>query len=165
MFGIRALIAKNYIDNLTEEVDKGNKEKLRLGEYPHQAPLGYLNAKDPITKKSIIIIDDKNKHLIQTIFNVYTTGQYSLKSIVQYVEDLKLTKDLPIGRCELKKSVMSRMLHNPFYVSKFMWQDKLYEGKHTPIVELDMWQTVQDVLNSKKLNTCQATLTDVVTRI
>lgn len=155
IFGIRALVAKNFIDNLTEEVDKGIKEKLRLGEYPHQAPLGYLNAKDPITKKSIIVIDEKNKTLVQTIFSVYATGQHSLKSIVQYVEDLKLTKDMPIGRCGLKKPVMSRMLHDVFYIGKFMWKGKLYEGKHTPIVDLKTWHAVQDVLSGKNINRCK----------
>jgi site-specific DNA recombinase len=133
----------------------GIKEKLRLGEYPHQAPLGYLNAKDPITKKSIIVIDEKNKQLVQTIFSVYATGQHSLKSIVQYVEDLKLTKDMPIGRCGLKKSVMSRMLHDPFYLGKFIWEGKLYEGKHASIVDLGIWQTVQDVLSGKNINRCK----------
>ncbi len=155
MHGIKTVMAKGFIDNLKEEVDKGIKEKLRLGEYPHQAPLGYLNAKDPITKKSIIVIDEKNKQLIQTIFSVYVTGQHSLKSIVHYVEDLKLTKDMPIGRCGLKKSVMSRMLHDVFYIGKFMWEGKIYDGKHAPLVDLETWQAVQDVLSGKNLNKCK----------
>jgi site-specific DNA recombinase len=155
MHGLKTVMAKGFIDNLKEEVDKGIKEKLRLGEYPHQAPLGYLNAKDPITKKSIIIIDEKNKQLVEAIFNAYASGQHSLKSIAQHVEDLKLTNNIPIGRCGLKKSVMSRMLHDPFYIGKFMWQGKLYDGKHVPLVSLETWQTVQDVLSGKNLNKCK----------
>ncbi len=53
------------------------------------------------------------------------------------VDDLKLTKGMPISPCILKKSVMSRMLHGPFYIGKFMWWDKLYEGKHAPLVDLE----------------------------
>ena len=38
--GIKVLMAKNYIDNLSEEVKKGQLEKARQGEYPAKAPLG-----------------------------------------------------------------------------------------------------------------------------
>ncbi len=155
VFGIRTLMAKNFIDNLKEEVAKGVKEKLRLGEYPAKAPLGYLNAKDPITKKSLIVIDKKNEPLIQTIFNIYATGQHSLKSIIKYVEDLKLTKDLPIGRVNINKSVVAKLLQNPFYVGKFRWEKVLYDGKHEPIVDLKTWEAVQDVLSGKNVNRCK----------
>jgi antirestriction protein len=47
------------------------------------------------------------------------------------------------------------MLHDPFYIGKFMWQGKLYEGKHPPIIELDTWQAVQGILNGKNLNKCK----------
>jgi len=155
MHGLKTVMAKGFIDNLKEEVEKGVKEKLRLGEYPAKAPLGYLNAKDPITKKSIIVIDEKNKPLVQTIFSIYATGQHSLKSIIQYVEDLKLTRDLPIGRVKLNKSVVAKLLQNPSYIGKFLWEKKLYGGTHEPIVDLDTWQTVQNVLSGKNVNRCK----------
>jgi len=36
-------MAKNYIDNLSEEVKKGKNKKAQLGYYPRQAPVGYKN--------------------------------------------------------------------------------------------------------------------------
>lgn len=39
--GIKVLMAKNYIDNLSEEVKKGLKEKVAQGGYPGAAPFGY----------------------------------------------------------------------------------------------------------------------------
>lgn len=39
-------MAKNYIDNLSDEVKKGFAEKAEQGEFPNKAPLGYLNNKD-----------------------------------------------------------------------------------------------------------------------
>ena len=43
IFGIKALMAKNYIDNLSEETRKGMLEKAEQGIYPSSAPLGYKN--------------------------------------------------------------------------------------------------------------------------
>src|SRR3990167_9683322 len=40
-WGIRILFAKNYIDNLSEEVKKGQKEKISQGWLPTKPPLGY----------------------------------------------------------------------------------------------------------------------------
>ena len=42
MFGIKALVAKNYVDNLSEEVKKGMNEKAEQGNYPGgNIPYGY----------------------------------------------------------------------------------------------------------------------------
>jgi DNA invertase Pin-like site-specific DNA recombinase len=43
--GIKVLMAKNYIDNLSEETRKGMQEKAEEGEFPAYAPLGYLHDK------------------------------------------------------------------------------------------------------------------------
>ena len=40
MHGIRLLMSKNYIDNLSEEVTKGMVEKAEQGMWPSYAPLG-----------------------------------------------------------------------------------------------------------------------------
>lgn len=39
MHGIKVLMAKNYIDNLSEETQKGMIEKAEQGIYPSFAPL------------------------------------------------------------------------------------------------------------------------------
>jgi len=43
--GFHLLLAKNYSDNLREEVRKGMQEKAEQGIYPGRAPLGYRNNK------------------------------------------------------------------------------------------------------------------------
>lgn len=40
MHGIRVLMAKNFIDNLSEEVKKGMTEKAETGIWPSYAPFG-----------------------------------------------------------------------------------------------------------------------------
>jgi DNA invertase Pin-like site-specific DNA recombinase len=51
--GIKVLMAKNYVDNLREETQKGMMEKARQGIWPSFAPIGYLNVVRSDGKKAI----------------------------------------------------------------------------------------------------------------
>jgi site-specific DNA recombinase len=53
MHGIKVLMAKNYIDNLSEETRKGMLEKAEQGIWPSFAPLGYRNVKGLDGKNTI----------------------------------------------------------------------------------------------------------------
>ncbi len=53
MHGIKVLMAKNYIDNLSEEARKGMQEKAEQGIWPTKTPLGYRNVTGPDGKKII----------------------------------------------------------------------------------------------------------------
>ena len=43
--GMYVVLARNYIDNLREEVKKGMREKAEQGVYPSRPPIGYKNNK------------------------------------------------------------------------------------------------------------------------
>ena len=53
MHGIKVLMAKNYIDNLSEEARKGVQEKAEQGIWPTKTPLGYRNVTSFDGKKVI----------------------------------------------------------------------------------------------------------------
>src|ERR1700682_4636500 len=53
MHGIKVLMAKNYVDNLSEETRKGMLEKAEQGVWPSFAPLGYRNVASPDGRKII----------------------------------------------------------------------------------------------------------------
>src|SRR6202051_3086268 len=55
MHGIKVLMAKNYIDNLSEEARKGMQEKAEQGIWPTKPPLGYRTVAGPDGKKIIAI--------------------------------------------------------------------------------------------------------------
>src|ERR1700738_1356908 len=78
MHGIKVLMAKNYIDNLSEETRKGMQEKAEQGYWPSFAPLGYRNLDGPDGKK-IIAPDPDVAPIISKLFDWYATGHLSLK--------------------------------------------------------------------------------------
>jgi DNA invertase Pin-like site-specific DNA recombinase len=53
--GIKVLVAKNYIDNLSEEVRKGMAQKALSGVWPGSAPLGYANVRGPDGRNRITV--------------------------------------------------------------------------------------------------------------
>src|SRR6202040_4326092 len=76
MHGIKVLMAKNYIDNLSEETQKGMREKAEQGIYPTCAPLGYLNVLGPDGKK-IIAVDTAVAPIVAKLFHWYASGGMS----------------------------------------------------------------------------------------
>ncbi|HOY80054.1 MAG TPA: recombinase family protein, partial [Hyphomonadaceae bacterium] len=78
MHGIKVLVAKNYIDNLSEETRKGMLEKAQQGLWPTFAPLGYKNVLGDNGKR-IIVVDPDMAPLVKRLFEWYSTGNYTLK--------------------------------------------------------------------------------------
>ena len=69
-------MAKNYIDNLSEETKKGMIEKAEQGYYPSWAPLGYINAEQQSGDRVVRIlkVDESRAPAIQKLFRLYSTG-------------------------------------------------------------------------------------------
>jgi site-specific DNA recombinase len=142
IFGIKALMAKNYIDNLSEEVRKGMVEKATQGIYPSTAPYGYVNLRE--NGKSIIKVDPQAAPFVQKMFELYSTGAYSLLSLRK-----KMLADGMIYRNgkNFYTSKVETILKNEFYTGIFIWKSKRYENaSHEPIISKELFQRVQNVL-------------------
>ncbi len=138
--GIKVLMAKNYIDNLSEETKKGLYEKAESGFYPGPAPIGYLNVRDENDKR-IIVPDEKNAPLVVKVFELYDSGNHSLDTLVRWA------KDHDLRSCYSKKiisrSMIALTLKNPFYYGHFSYTGKLYRGVHQPLIDKRLWERIQ----------------------
>lgn len=149
MHAIKVVLAKNYIDNLSEEVKKGQKEKIRQGSFPHKAPVGYLNITDPETQRKTIIVDPVKAPYIKRLFNLYATGAYSVDEIKKILFDEGLNhKGKPYS-----KSRLFCALKNVFYTGKFVVKGVTYDGVHEPIIDIDLFDSVQKLFNQSKART------------
>ena len=134
--------SKYYIDNLSENIKRGHRQKLRKGIWPGFAPLGYLN-----NRKTKTIDTDKEKSpVIRKCFEFYSTGEYTLKSIKQFLADTKI--DSYKGN-DLSCSCVQRMLKNPFYCGVFKFNGEIYQGTHEPIISKKLFDSVQQVMNNR----------------
>jgi len=67
-WGIRIILAKNYIENLSEEIKKGQMEKIVQGWLPGTPPRGYKLVGQE--KHKIAVIDDKKAPLVIFFFQL-----------------------------------------------------------------------------------------------
>jgi site-specific DNA recombinase len=136
MHGIQLVMARNYVENLKEEVRKGMREKAEQGIYPSRPPLGYQNNKLERT----IAVNPQKAPIAQRIFELYASGQYSLTSLRKVIQ-------AEFG-VNLAKSYLERLLKNPFYKGQFWWDGRLHSGTHAPLVSAELFERVQAVFRS-----------------
>ena len=145
MHGIRVLMAKNYIDNLSEEIKKGLKEKAEQGYYPHKPPVGYKTETLP-SQKRIVVVDPAVAPYVRQAFELYATGRHTYVTVAK-----KLSEDgfRPNGHKCTEKNI-ERILNNPFYIGAFKYNGKHYSnGQHEAIIPMDLYFIVQKLLALK----------------
>jgi hypothetical protein len=147
MHGIKVLMAKNYIDNLSEEARKGMQEKAEQGIWPTVAPLGYRNLSGPNGKK-IIEPDPEAASLIGSLFEWYATGTLSLREAARKVRVAGLVHRK--SGAPVPVSTVHAILRNRLYAGTFEWNGRLYLGTHQPLVSRELWERVQDVLDGRQ---------------
>lgn len=141
---IRIVFAKNYVDNLSEEVRKGQKEKLAQGWLPTRPPIGYITVGEKGHKTHVV--DENTAPLVKRMFTLYATGDYSLVKLT------KIMKEEGLRNAQGNKIVKSRIhqyLTDPFYIKQNRWNDKLYPGKQEQFIDDELFEKVQTVLKSK----------------
>ena len=113
-FGMSLGLAKYYSDAIGDNVKRAFEQKRRNGEWTGPVRIGYLNVSLNAEKRlrKDIIIDPKRGHLIQMMFKLYATGQYSLETL-----KIKMTK---LGLRSMKDTVLSKscienILKDSFY--------------------------------------------------
>lgn len=133
---IKVVLAKNFIDNLSEEVRKGMTEKAEQGIWPSYAPLGDLNTKLLSGKKGIVQ-DENRAKLVRRLFEKYATGNFSLKQLAEWAASASLTFRKS-GR-PINKATIQGILHNLIYTGDFEFNGKPYKGIHEPIISRELW--------------------------
>ena len=135
--------SKYYVDNLAENTKRGLRQKVRRGECPGRAPLGYIN--DVRTKT--IVVDKRRSPFVVKAFELYATGVKRLQDISDFLASKNIKTD---GGLPLKKDQIAKMLTNPFYYGHFRYAGEVYEGKHTPIISKKQFDEVQTVFEKRR---------------
>jgi DNA invertase Pin-like site-specific DNA recombinase len=137
---IQAVIAADYIRNLREETIKGIRGRLAQGLYPFKAPLGYQDNGRGQPKTP----DPARARLIKTLFNLYATGEYSIRSLCEEMARRGLTN--AVGKPPSKR-LIETILRNPFYcgVIRLDTTGETHSGVHKPLISSQLYNCVQDV--------------------
>lgn len=131
--------SKYYSDNLSENIKRGNRQKLRRGEHFGNVPYGYLS--NPKTRN--IEPDPVKSKVIKRMFREYSTGRYSLRSMGEWVADFGMVSKK--GKV-LTRSSVEWVLTNPVYMGIIVKKGETYEGTFEPLISKALFESVQAVL-------------------
>ncbi|MDP1845731.1 MAG: recombinase family protein [Candidatus Moranbacteria bacterium] len=134
--------SKYYIDSLSENTKRGLRQKVRRGEYPSLAPIGYIN--DSRTKT--VVIDRKKSKIIKSAFELYAQNNSRLEDIANFLAQHSIVSR---NGKYLTRDRISFILSNPFYVGFFKYAGEIHEGKHQPVVSKKIFDQVQEVLKQR----------------
>ena len=134
--------SKYFVDSLSENTKRGLRQKVRRGEYPSLAPIGYLN--DVRTKT--IAVDKKKTKTIKSAFELYVQGNSTLQDISDFLAHHGI---LSRGGKRIHKDRIKFILSNPFYYGHFRYAGEIHKGIHKPIIAKKLFFKVQEVLKQR----------------
>jgi site-specific DNA recombinase len=134
--------SKYYSDNLSENVKRGIRQKLRRGEWPTKAPIGYIN--NPKTRN--IEPDPMKARVIKKVFEEYGEGKHTLKTLATRLQFLGVVSST--GN-PVPKATLQRMLTNEAYLGIIRHDGESYVGKFPAIVSEATFKKVQEAMKNR----------------
>ncbi len=141
---IKVTMAQFYADNLSEEVRKGQDEKIAQNWYPGRTKLGYRTVE--VNGHNIQTPDEKVAPLLKRVLELFSTGDYSVQTSAKtaYEDGLRSKKGNKIY-----PGGIYRFLKDPFYHGDFKWNGAVYHGKHEKLIEKEVFDRNQSLLRRK----------------
>lgn len=136
---IQVVLARNYVNNLSEEVKKGMTQKLAEGGWNHIAPFGYRNIR--VNGRAIVEPDPETMPILKQIFDLALQGE-SIKRISKYITDITGTK--------FHHSKIGYLLKNTFYIGEINSKHGVYKGRHETFITPINFYAVQEALDTRK---------------
>ena len=134
--------SKYYVDNLSENTKRGLRARVRNGDFPSQAPFGYLND----TRTKTIVLDKRYSPLVKELFERYAKGDQTMEKLAYFLQEKGA---ITSGGKTFKDDKVKSILQNPFYYGHFLYNGELHEGRHTPIISKALYDKVKQVIETR----------------
>ena len=127
-FQIIGVFAQLERGMVKERVELAFDRKIQLGESIHRAPFGY----GYIDKK---LVPDEHAEKVREIFEMWASG-------INYKEIC--------AKFDLIPSTLYQLIKNPIYIGKIKYREKLYGGKHKPLINEDLFNKANNFSTNNK---------------
>lgn len=136
-------MANQYSRDLSENVKRGNRAKIKQGGWPCRAPFGYLNNKADKT----LFIDPVRGQYVQRMYELYSTGLYSLRELADklYEEGLRTQKGKKVYCGNIQK-----ILRNPIYHGVIRYRGGFHPANFESLVTKNEFDLCQEVMNNTR---------------
>ena len=143
MLSIAFSQSKYYVDNLSENVKRGNRQKLRKGVLPNKATYGYLN--EP--RLRTIEVDPVKSKIVRKAFEIFANGENSFADIAKFFQKFGITR---YNGKMLHLDTVKRILSNKFYIGIINFGGETFEGSHKLFIDPEVFNKVQKILEARE---------------
>jgi DNA invertase Pin-like site-specific DNA recombinase len=135
------------------KVSKVAEEKAKAGYYPGKPKIGYVNVINPKPAgkfdKRTIDIDPERGQYITKAFTLYSTGNFSLKSLSDHLFELGFRSNTG-GQAGV--SPLAYFLRDPLYLGKIPWKGVIYNGHHPALTDEETFNKCQEIMTAHNQN-------------
>ncbi len=137
-----------------KKVKMGLERKHADGGSHGPARIGYLNDREIVGERevAIITVDEVRAELVQRAFDLFATGEHTITTITDLLEDMGLrTRPTPKRPSKpLSRSMVHRMLSDDYYIGVVTRNGVKREGRHDALIDPATFERVQRVLDGHR---------------
>jgi site-specific DNA recombinase len=150
-FGMSLGLAKYYSDAIGDNVKRAFEQKRKNGELTGPAPIGYMSVPLDISNRTRtnVVQDPETSHIVQRLFDLYSTGNYSITSL--WEEAKKYGLKGKNGKF-VARSVIEHILKSEFYYG-FAYSRKYnqrYPHKYECLITRETFEKCKDIRERRK---------------
>jgi site-specific DNA recombinase len=131
MTGLDWIMAKKYVDDLSENVKRGIRTRIANGWFSGRVAMGYLNYRNPDTGYSNIVVDEKRFPLLRKMWDLMLSGNYSVDKILHIATfewGFRTRRTRRFVDKPLSRSGLYRIFTDPFYCGQFVFKGEVHQG-------------------------------------
>ena len=140
-------MAKKYVDDLSDNVKRGNKTKLEKGWLPGRAPLGYLNH----PTERIIVPDPERFPLVRKMWDLLLaeTRPLKIRAIANNEWGFRTRKGRKTGNTPLSVAAVYKLFRLPFYYGLITRKEGVFLGRHMKMITEEEFWKAQEILGRR----------------
>lgn len=142
MMSIEFGMAKKYVDDLSRNVRRGNREALQRGTWPGKPKLGYI--RDHKTNR--LAPDPERFEFLREAWRMRIAGT-PVDQIFQLARDewhLTTPATGKVGGAVISRANLHRILHDPFYAGLMVRGCESFPGTHPPMITWAEFEAAQN---------------------
>lgn len=149
-FGISLGLAKYYSDAISDNTKRGLEGMRERGEWSGPAPFGYTSVMRDVKKRlrDNLVPDPLNAHHVQEIFEMYASGQHSISTIRDHLNEqgVKTRTGRPFHN-----SAVHVILTNSFYYGRAYSRtyNKYFNHIYEPLISKSLFDEVETMLKER----------------
>ena len=140
MIAVELGMANQYVRDLSTNIRRGIREKVRRGIYSGKAPIGYYN--EP--RLRTIEPHPQFFKALKRALEYFATGEVSLTAMQKEMAAAGIVGNL--SKKPLALSSIGNLLRNPFYYGVFSHKGEIHQGVHVPMITKKTFDDIQKAL-------------------